>query len=186
MSIFGMIMSGLALASDAFAVSICKGLSLNKVNFKECIIVGLWFGIFQGIMPILGYLFGIKYESIIIHIDHYIAFILLIYIGIKIILESFNNKNIDDKLDIKNMLILSIATSIDALVFGIAYACAYQEINGYLLFLIIGSITFILSSIGVFIGNKVGNKINKISMILGGIILILLGIKILLEHLNRL
>ena len=105
MSIFGMIMSGLALASDAFAVSICKGLSLNKVNFKECIIVGLWFGIFQGIMPILGYLFGIKYESIIIHIDHYIAFILLIYIGIKMILESFNNKNIDDKLDIKNSII---------------------------------------------------------------------------------
>lgn len=184
MNIFGMLITSLALASDAFSVSICKGLSIKKINLKDCIKVGLWFGIFQGIMPMIGYLFGIKYESIIIHFDHYIAFTLLLYIGIKMILESFKENNIDDELGFKTMFILSVATSIDALAFGIAYACAYNHSSGSIIFLIISVITFILSSIGVIIGNKIGNKLEKISRFSGGIILILIGIKILLEHLN--
>lgn len=184
MSIIEIIIVSLGLAADAFAVSICKGLSLKKITIKESLIVGLWFGLFQGIMPLIGYLLGISFESVIILIDHWVAFILLLYIGCKMLYESFKNEKVDSSLRFKSMIILAIATSIDALAFGIAYVCAYGSKDATICFLSIGIITFITSFIGVKIGNKFGNKFEKISKVVGGIILISLGIKILIEHLG--
>ena len=135
-------------------------------------------------MPTIGYIFGIYFEKIIVNIDHYIAFTLLIYIGSKMIYETFkNNETTNNSLKFKDMLLLSIATSIDALSFGIAYSLGYKETNVFQCFILITIITFILSFIGVKIGNKLGNKFEKISKIIGGLTLIILGINILIEHL---
>lgn len=182
MSIIEIILIGIGLSMDAFAVSICKGLSLKSINIKNSIIVGLYFGIFQGLMPILGYLLGINFESFITSIDHYIVFILLLILGINMIKDSLNtNEELNDKLDFKTMLVLSVATSIDALAVGISFA--FLQVNIIISSLIITMITFIFCSIGVIVGNKVGNKCGSKAMMLGGIILILIGIKILIEHL---
>lgn len=178
------IVIGIALAMDAFAISICKGLSIKKDQLTSSIIVGLYFGIFQGLMPIIGYLFGKTFENAITRIDHWIAFSLLSIIGINMIKESFIKEEfkINNELNIKNMLPLAIATSIDALTVGITFA--FLKVNIPIATLTIFVITFILSTIGVIIGNKFGTKLNKKSELLGGIILILMGIKILIEHLN--
>lgn len=184
MNIIEIIISSIALASDAFAVSISKGLSLKNNKIKNCFIIALWFGIFQGIMPAIGYIFGTHFEKSIINIDHYIAFSLLIYIGGKMIYETYNNKEtINNSIKFKEMLILSIATSIDALSFGLAYSFGYKQKNVILCFSLITLITFLISFIGVKIGNKLGKKFEKISKIIGGIILIILGINVLIDHL---
>lgn len=184
MNLFEIIISSFALASDAFSVSVSCGISF-KNNFIKCaFIYSIFFGIFQGIMPLFGYIFGYHFEDKIIYIDHFVAFGLLCYIGIKMICDSFCKKeNNNYEYSIKNALLLAVATSIDAASFGIAYACAYQNTYPYLCFLIICIITFILSFIGFILGKVIGNKFNGISNIFGGIILIFLAFKILFEHL---
>ena len=175
---------GIGLAMDAFAVSICKGLSMKSMNWKKAIIVGLYFGIFQALMPVLGYFLGATFESLVTKIDHWIAFALLTFIGINMLREAFGNEqeNYNDSVDFKTMVILAIATSVDALAVGITFA--FLKVNMLLAAIIIGIVTFVICVIGVKIGNKFGNKYERKAEIVGGLILILMGIKTLLEHLG--
>ena len=183
MGIIEILLIAVGLAMDAFAVSVCKGLAMKKLNWEKAIIIALYFSIFQALMPILGYLLGIAFESIITQIDHWIAFVLLLIIGIKMINEVFEEEkqSYDDSVNFKVMLVLSIATSIDALAVGITFA--FLNTNIILAVSIIGIITFLLSLLGVKIGNRFGNKYEKKAQIIGGIILIIIGIKILIDHL---
>ena len=184
MNLFERILIPIGMAMAAFAESICKGLSIKKINWKIIGIVGLYFGIFQAGMPVIGYFLGKGFESFVTKIDHWIAFILLAFIGINMIKEAFSqekDENSDD-LSFKTMLILAIATSIDALTVGITFA--FFDVNILLAVSMIGIITFILSGIGVILGNKFGNKYEKKSQLLGGLILIIIGVKILFEHLT--
>ena len=184
MDIVGIFLISIGLAMDAFAVAICKGLSMPKMNWKKAIIIGLYFGAFQALMPIIGYLLGTTFDHFITSIDHWIALILLAGIGINMIKDAFSEEpeNCNENIDVKTMIILAIATSIDALAVGITFACL--KVNIVLPVISIGTITFILSVIGVKIGNKFGDKYKAKAEIAGGIILILLGIKIVLEHLQ--
>ena len=183
MNILDIILIGISLSMDAFAVSICKGMSIYKNKYTKALIIGLYFGIFQMLMPIIGYYIGYKFHDLIINIDHWIAFILLLFIGIKMIKNAIlNENNIDDNISIKTMLSLSIATSIDALIMGLTLSLF--NINILLSVSIIGIITLILSFVGVIIGNKVGERLGIKSQILGGFILIIIGMKILFEHLH--
>ncbi len=184
MNIIEIVLISISLAMDAFAVSICKGMTIKKISFKKVNIIGIYFGFFQMIMPILGYFFGMSFAEFVKNIDHWIAFILLGVIGINMIKEAFSKKEeINDSLDFKTMIILAIATSIDALAVGITYAFLNVK-NIFFIFIIIGIITYILSIIGVFIGNRFGNKLENKAELIGGCILIVIGIKILLEHLG--
>ena len=172
------------LAMDAFAVAICKGLSMKKLNIKNAFIIALYFGFFQAIMPVIGYFLGSSFRSFVESVDHWIAFVLLAFVGINMIKESTDDEleKRNDRVDFKTMIILSIATSIDALVIGITFAFFKARIVESAI--IIGIITFILSFIGVIIGNKFGDKFQNKAEVFGGIILILMGIKILLTHLG--
>lgn len=184
MNIIEIMIVSLGLAMDAFAVSICKGLSMYKMNLRKTIIVGLYFGIFQAIMPIIGYFLGRSFGDVIISIDHWVIFILLGIIGINMIIEAIkgDEESIDDSVDFRTMTTLAIATSIDALAVGIGFA--FLRVNIIESAVIIGIISFILSIIGVKIGNLFGDKYKKKSEIVGGTILIAMGIKTLLEHLG--
>lgn len=174
----------IGLAMDAFAVATCKGLAMKKLEWKKAIIVGLYFGIFQAVMPIIGYYLGINFQNKIVNIDHWIAFSLLVAIGINMIKEALSKdkEEKDDSINFKNMIVLSIATSIDALAIGITLA--FLNCNIFQAASCIGIITFILSTIGVKIGNKFGSKYESKAELIGGGILIILGIKILIEHLG--
>ena len=184
MNILEIIISSFALASDAFAVSISKGISICNIKLKHCFKVALWFGFFQFLMSLIGYLFGIYFENIIVNIDHFVSFSLLCYIGIKMIKESFKSDEcINNSLSFCEMFMFAIATSIDALSFGIAYSFGYKDVNYFLCFSLIGIITFILSFIGVKLGSKFGSKFESVAKMIGGIILILLGFNVLLDHL---
>lgn len=184
MGIVEITLLGIGLAMDAFAVSICKGLSMKKMNWKNAIIIALYFGIFQALMPVIGYFLGTTFEGLVTKFDHWLAFALLLAIGGSMIKEAFSKEeeNKNDKVDFKTMSVLALATSIDALAVGITFA--FFEVNVLLAVTIIGLITFIISIIGVKIGNRFGDKYQSKAELMGGIILILLGIKILLEHLN--
>ena len=182
MKLLDIILISFALALDAFTVSICKGITLKKNKIKKSFIISSYFGFFQSLMTLLGYLFGNIFYNLIINFDHWIAFILLLIIGINMIIESFNNDNIDDDISFKKMFFLSIATSIDALVIGITLSLF--NLNILFIILIIGLITFILCYIGSIFGVKIKKYLNFNTEIIGGIILILLGFKILFEHLN--
>ena len=184
MDILELILIAIGLGIDAFAVSICKGISMSKMNWKKAIIIGLYFGIFQAVMPVIGYTLGKAFENLVTSIDHWIAFGLLLIIGIKMLIDAFKDDNVsvNDSVNWKVMIILAIATSIDALAVGITFA--FLQVNLLLAVLIIGIITFILCVIGTKIGNNFGNKFENKAEILGGIVLILIGVKILLEHLN--
>ncbi|MGN1327261.1 MAG: manganese efflux pump MntP family protein [Clostridia bacterium] len=184
MSVTTILLISIGLAMDAFAVAICKGLAMRKMYWNKAIIIGLYFGIFQAIMPMLGYFLGKTFEKSVTSIDHWIALILLVAIGINMIREALkkDSEHCNDDVDVKTMIILSIATSIDALAVGITFACLNIKIIQPVI--LIGLITFILSVIGVKIGNKFGNKYKNKAQIAGGVILILLGVKILLEHLG--
>ena len=184
MSLLEIILISISLGMDAFAVAMCKGMAMKKENVRSKVIIASYFGIFQAIMPLLGYLLGIRFEKAINFIDHWIAFFLLSIIGINMIKESISKKedNIDDDISIKTMLILALATSIDALAVGVTFAFLRVEIIMPIIF--IGIITFVMSYEGVKIGNKFGNKLKSKAETLGGIILIFMGIKILLEHLH--
>ena len=181
MNLFDIILTSFALAFDAFTVSICKGIEIKKNKIKNSVIISSYFGVFQSLMTLIGYLFGNYFYYFIVSFDHWIAFISLLVIGINMIIESFSENNVDDSISFNKMIFLSLATSIDALVIGITLSLF--RINIILVILIIGLITFILSFIGVLFGNKIKNKISVKSEILGGVILIILGIKILIEHL---
>lgn len=190
MSIIEIILLSFGLAMDAFAVSICKGLTLKKMDWKKSLISGGYFGVFQAIMPLIGY-FLIKLfkqneaiSNFITKYDHWIAFILLIIIGINMIVESFAKEEVDGNFGFKTMFVLAIATSIDALSVGITFATMELAINIYWTVLIIGGITFILSALGVFIGNVFGLKFKQLAEIVGGVVLILIGLKILLNGLG--
>ena len=187
MGAFELLLMGVGLAMDAFAVSICKGLAMRKVNKKQCFIIALFFGGFQAIMPLIGWFLGSQFADKISSIDHWIAFILLAYIGGKMMVEAIREKNepveveeMDPALDIKELFILAIATSIDALAVGITFS--FLEVNIVEAITIIGVVTFIISAAGVFVGNIFGNKYKTKAEFAGGLILVLLGIKILLDH----
>ncbi len=183
MSFIDILILGVALSMDAFAVAMCKGLSLkNSITTNKCIIIGLWFGFFQGFMPLCGYLLGISFSELIIDYDHWIAFILLLIIGIGMIKESDSDDEDSDSLHYKEMLLLAIATSIDALAVGVTLA--FLKVNIVYAVFIIGATTFVLSSIAVKIGSVFGKKFKSKAQILGGVVLILIGLKILLEHLG--
>ena len=158
MGIVEITLLGIGLAMDAFAVSICKGLSMKKMNWKNTIIIALYFGIFQALMPVIGYFLGTTFEGLVTKFDHWIAFALLLAIGGSMIKEAFSKdeENKNDKVDFKTMSVLALATSIDALAVGITFA--FFEVNVLLAVTIIGLITFIISIIGVKIGNRFGDK----------------------------
>lgn len=183
MSLVSMLFTSVGLGMDAFAVSICKGLSIKNYSFNKSIIVGLYFGFFQGIMPLIGYVLGSKFTNIISSFDHYIIFILLGSIGFNMMRDGLSKENIilNDLVNFKEMFPLSIATSIDALAVGIT--CAFLRVNIIKMVLIISIITFIMTFIGVRIGNVFGIKYEKKAQIIGGLILISLSFKILIEHL---
>lgn len=184
MNFFSLFIIALGLSMDAFAVAICKGLAMKKITFKKSLIVGLWFGCFQGLMPLLGFLLGIRFKDYITNIDHWVAFILLALIGANMIHESLSkdDEQTGDSLKFKDMFVLAVATSIDALAVGVTFAFLQVEIVPAILF--IGIITFTLSVIGVKIGNVFGIRYKSKAEFAGGLILILMGIKILLEHLG--
>ncbi|RHQ41184.1 MULTISPECIES: manganese efflux pump MntP [unclassified Roseburia] len=186
---FTLLLMGAGLSMDAFAVSICKGLSMRKVNKKQCLVIGLFFGGFQALMPFIGWVLGSQFEQYITSIDHWIAFILLGFIGGKMVVEAIREKDeavevgkMDSPLDLKEMFILAIATSIDALAVGITFA--FLQVPIVEAVSIIGITTFVISVIGVYVGNFFGNRYKKKAELAGGIILILIGLKILLEHLG--
>lgn len=184
MSLFSLFVLAIGLSMDAFAVSICKGLAMKKITLKKAGIVGLWFGGFQALMPFIGYLLGSQFEQYITAIDHWIAFVLLGLIGASMIKEavSKDEDTANDSLDIKTMFLLAVATSIDALAVGITFAFLQVDIVPAVSF--IGITTFVCSAIGVKIGNVFGTKYKSKAEFAGGIILIVIGIKILLEHLG--
>ena len=185
MEIGELIVLSLGLGMDAFAVSICKGLSMKKMNWKKALIIGLYFGGFQAIMPVLGYSLSKGFENFVTSIDHWIVFILLSIIGGKMVKDAFsqeNSENCNEDVGFKTMIVLAIATSIDALAVGITFA--FLNVNLILAIALIGSITFFLSVIGTKVGNVFGDRYENKAELLGGVILIFLGIKILLEHLN--
>lgn len=184
MSLFSLFTIALGLSMDAFAVAICKGLAMNKITFRKSLIVGLWFGGFQGLMPLIGFFLGVQFQSHITSIDHWIAFILLGLIGANMIREALSKdeEKASDSLSFKDMLVLAIATSIDALAVGVTFAFLQVDIIPAISF--IGVTTLILSMIGVKIGNVFGVRYKSKAELAGGIILIIMGTKILLEHLG--
>ena len=188
MSLFELFIIAVGLSMDAFAVSVCKGLSTSDVRPLNMLCAGLWFGLFQALMPLIGYLLGVNFSSLIQSVDHWIAFILLSLIGANMIREAVSSKEECDVADtgssyaFKVMLPLAVATSIDALAVGVSFAFLAVDIIPAICF--IGVCTFVLSAAGVKIGSVFGNRFEKKAEIAGGIILILMGLKILLEHLG--
>ena len=183
MGLLELLLVSISLGMDTLAVSICKGLSMKKFDIKKSIIMGLYFSFFHGFMLIVGYYLGTSFEKFITSTDHWIAFILLFIIGFNMIKSAlFDSKSLNDKVDFTTMFPLAFATSIDALALGITFAFLEVKIifSGILIIIIV----FMMSIIGALIGNKFGNKYEKKAQIAGGIILILLGLKILLEHLG--
>ena len=183
MSILELFIIAVGLSMDAFAVSICKGLSVQRLEWKHAFLAGLYFGGFQALMPAIGYVLGVQFESLITSIDHWIAFVLLLIIGGKMIQESLEEpEELDDSFAVKTMLMLAVATSIDALAMGVTFA--FLRVNIVAAVLFIGMTTFLFSAAGIKIGNVFGLRYKSKAELAGGIILILMGTKILLEHLG--
>ena len=183
MGIIELFVLATGLSMDAFAVSICKGLSLRKINWKHMCIAGAWFGGFQALMPFIGYLLGSFFADAITKYDHWIAFILLLIIGGKMIKEAFEGEeSVDSSMTAKSMFLLAIATSIDALAVGVTFAFLKVQIIPAVSF--IGVVTFICSAIGVKIGSIFGTKYKSKAEFFGGIILLAIGLKILVEGLG--
>lgn len=185
MGIIELFILAVGLSMDAFAVSVCKGLAMEKCSFKKAAVCGLWFGGFQALMPLLGYLLGYQFRDYITAIDHWIAFALLLLIGVNMIKDSLSKEEeeADDSLDVKTMFLMAVATSIDALAVGVTFAFL-PDTNIVAAVCFIGVITFCLSVAGAKIGNVFGAKYKTKAEFTGGAILILLGLKILLEHLG--
>ena len=184
MGILELFLLAVGLSMDAFAVSVCKGLAMPKITVKKASVVGGWFGGFQALMPLVGYFLGVQFKDKITSIDHWIAFILLGIIGFNMVREALSPgcEAASDELDVKTMFVLAVATSIDALAVGITFAFLHVDVISAVSF--IGVTTFLLSAAGVKIGNVFGTKYKAKAELAGGVILILLGLKILLEHLG--
>lgn len=184
MGIIEIILLGIGLSMDAFAVSVCKGLSVSKLQIKHALTVGIYFGGFQALMPLIGYLLGTRFQSLIASVDHWIVFALLVLIGANMVREAIGEEGEEknDSFSFCTMLPLAVATSIDALAVGITFA--FLQVQIVLAISLIGCITFVLSAAGIKIGNVFGARYKKKAEITGGAILILLGTKILLEHLG--
>lgn len=178
-------MLAIGLAMDAFAVSICKGLACGKVRVRHLVLCGLWFGGFQALMPFIGYLLGSAFKDYITSFDHWVAFVLLVFIGISMIHEAFDKEGekADASFAVQTMLVMAVATSIDALAVGVTFA-VLPDVNLPLALALIGGVTFLLCAVGVKLGSIFGARYRFAAQMLGGIILILLAIKILLEHLG--
>ena len=192
MGLVELMLMGVGLAMDAFAVSICKGLAMRKVNKKQCFVIALFFGGFQALMPFWGWLLGSQFADKISAVDHWIAFVLLAFIGGKMLLESIRQKKEEpseetavcpNKVDFRELFLLAVATSIDALAVGVTFSIM-PDVNIFLSILLIGSITFLFALAGVKIGNLFGDRFEKQAGILGGCILLAIGVKILLEGLG--
>lgn len=185
MGIIELFILAVGLSMDAFAVSICKGLATPKIKCKHMILAGLWFGGFQALMPTIGYFLGSTFASTIKTYDHWVAFVLLSFIGGNMLKEAFSSGDDDGEVSnsfaVKTMFIMAIATSIDALAVGVTFA--FLEVNVLIAAAFIGVTTFAFSFAGVKIGNIFGAKYEKKAEIIGGLILIALGIKIIVEHL---
>ncbi len=181
MGLIELFLTAVALSMDAFAVSVCKGLSVRELKPKHALCVGLYFGGFQALMPLIGYFLGMQFERFIVNIDHWIAFLLLGLIGFNMIKEARECEELDDSFSVRTMLTLAVATSIDALAVGITFAVVKAAIIPAVT--LIGTITFSLSIVGIKIGNIFGAKFKSKAEIAGGVLLILMGLKILIEHL---
>lgn len=177
---------GVGLSMDAFAVSICKGLGMKAINWRHAFVIALFFGGFQALMPLVGYLLAYNFASYVTAISHWIAFVLLLFIGAKMLLDALRDKEPDEveedeaRLDLKELLMLAIATSIDALAMGVSFAFLGLDILSAIA--LIGLTTFVISFGGVAVGNQFGSRYEKPSTIIGGVVLILIGIKVVLEH----
>lgn len=185
MSLLSLFVLAVGVSMDAFAVAICKGLAMKKMNVKNAAIIALWFGGFQAMMPAIGYVLGVQFKDMITAIDHWIAFILLLFIGGNMVREALGcdcEDEADDSVDVKTMFLLAVATSIDALAIGVTFAFLNVQIVPAVSF--IGIVTFAFSFAGVKIGNVFGLKYKSKAEIAGGVILILIGCKILFEHLG--
>lgn len=192
MQLYELFLMAVGLSMDAFAVSICKGLAMKKITFSKAVIVGLWFGVFQALMPALGFFLGSRFQAQIEAIDHWIAFLILALIGANMLREAWKDKKEsacecqeeekDADLSVPTMLLLAIATSIDALAAGITFALLKAHLTFAVTF--IGCTTFVLSAAGVYVGHFFGTKFKYAAEICGGVILILIGLKILLQHLG--
>lgn len=184
MGFLDLFLIAVALSMDAFAVSICKGLSVSRLQPKHSLIAGAYFGGFQALMPVIGFLLGYKFEKFIVSVDHWIAFVLLAVIGANMIKEALgkDEDEADDSFGFKAMLPMAVATSIDALAVGITFA--FLNVNIISAAILIGITTFVLSAAGVVVGNVFGMKYKSKAEFLGGVVLILIGLKILLEHLE--
>ena len=186
MGFLELLLLAVGLSMDAFAVSVCKGLSVKRAGLKESAICGTWFGGFQALMPLIGFFLGSLFAEAIKAFDHWVAFGLLIIIGINMLKEAFSQEcdcENNGDMSVKTMFVMAVATSIDALAVGISLAMA-GEVNIFVAVLLIGVTTFLLSGVGVKIGNLFGNRFEKKAQIAGGVILIALGLKILLEHMG--
>ena len=179
---------GVGLSMDAFAVSVCKGLGMHRVNYAHALVIALFFGVFQGLMPVIGWLVGSAFAVYVTAVDHWIAFALLAFVGGKMLWDAFHDEGEEEddetstqKLDLRELFMLAIATSIDALAVGITFA--FLGVNIWVAITIIGVTTFVLSLVGVVVGNQFGSRFEKPATIAGGIVLILIGLKILIEHL---
>ena len=184
MSLMELFLIAVGLSMDAFAVSVCKGLSVRKATVKHALCVGLYFGGFQALMPLIGYLLGTQFESVITSVDHWIAFGLLAFIGGNMIREALGREEekLDDSFSFRTMMTLAVATSIDALAMGVTFAFLRVDIVPAVL--LIGATTFVLSAVGLKVGNVFGAKYKARAEQFGGVLLVLMGLKILLEHLG--
>lgn len=195
MSLFELFLVAVGLSMDAFAVAICKGLGMKKLDMRQALVIGLFFGGFQALMPTIGWFLGAQFASLVTPVDHWIAFILLAFIGGKMLFDAIKGDDESEtpkdgegakggapKLDLRELTMLAIATSIDALAVGITFA--FLDVDIVLAASFIGVVTFVLSVIGVAVGNQFGSRWEKPSAIVGGVVLILIGVRILLEHIG--
>lgn len=185
MGFFSIFLIAIGLSMDAFAVAICKGLKMRRIDYAQTLIIGIFFGGFQALMPFIGWMLGVKFQRHIEVFDHWVAFVLLAFVGGKMIYDSFKSEEeeLSEIFSISELFVLAIATSIDALAVGVAFGML-ADVNIFYSIMVIGLTTFILSVLGVFIGNKFGLAYKNKAEFVGGVILILLGLKILLEHLG--
>ena len=187
MGIVELLLTAIALSMDAFAVSVCKGLGMRRMRYDQALVISLYFGVFQALMPLIGWLLGTSFSRYSQALAHWIAFVLLAFLGGKMLWDVFHEKedgeqeSAERRLDHRELFMLAIATSIDALAVGIAFACL--DVNIWSSISIIGVTTLVISFAGVWIGNRFGNRFQKKAEIAGGLVLILIGVKILAEHL---
>lgn len=182
MGLIELFILAVGLSMDAFAVSVCKGLAMERVTWRRAVVPGLWFGAFQGLMPLLGWLLGSRFAQYITAVDHWIAFALLVILGVNMLREArrADDGEADASLGVKTMFAMAVATSIDALAVGITFAFLTVDIVPAVCF--IACVTFVISTLGVKVGALFGDRLQAKAEALGGIILIVLGLKILLEH----